>query len=67
MREYREIETLTPDPAIVAGPMSAFVYIESAIDVNSSGADDPAAMKVAPATLGERCNLSEMTSSESTK
>ena len=35
--------------------------------MNSSGADDPAAMKVAPATSSERSKTSEMASRDGTK
>ena len=38
-----------------------------ATEVKSSGADDPAAMKVAPATSSERFNFSEITSKDGTK
>lgn len=38
-----------------------------ATEVNSSGAEDPAAMKVAPATSSLRSSLSEIASSEGTK
>ena len=37
------------------------------VDVKSSGADDPAAMNVAPATSSERFNLSQMSSSDGVK
>ena len=36
-------------------------------DVNSSGADEPAAMNVAPATSGESESSSQITSSDATK
>merc|ERR1719454_2599465 len=36
-------------------------------EVKSSGADEPAAMKVAPATSAERPRLSQISSSEATK
>lgn len=36
-------------------------------EVNSSGAEDPAAMKVAPATSSLKSNLSEMASRDGTK
>ena len=36
-------------------------------EVKSSGAEEPAAMNVAPATSDERLSASEMSSSEDTK
>lgn len=41
--------------------------VTPATDVNSSGAEDPAAMKVAPATSSERSSFSEIASSDGTK
>ena len=38
-----------------------------ATEVNSSGADEPAAIKVAPATSSDRSSFSEMASKEGTK
>ena len=38
-----------------------------ATDVNSSGADDPAAMNVAPATSSDKSSFSEIASSDGTK
>ena len=38
-----------------------------ATDVKSSGAEEPAAMKVAPATSSDRSSFSEMISREGTK
>ena len=40
--------TIVPMPMLLRGPKA------SATEVNSSGADDPAAMKVAPATSSDR-------------
>ena len=41
--------------------------VTPAIDVKSSGADEPAAMNVAPATSSDKSNFSLMASSEGTK
>ena len=53
-------------PTIVPTPTSLST-VTPAIDVNSSGADDPAAMKVAPATSSDNSNLSLITSNDGTK
>ena len=56
----------TADPTMVPTPTSVSNATPTT-EVNSSGADDPAAMKVAPATSSERWSFSEMASSEGTK
>ena len=53
-------------PTIVPTPTSVFCATP-ATDVNSSGAEDPAAIKVAPATSSDKFNFSEMISREGTK
>ena len=54
---------------MVATPSSFVAFSETRlmVDVKSSGADDPAAMNVAPATSSERFNLSQMSSSDGVK
>ena len=51
---------------MVPTPMSVCTATP-ATDVKSSGAEDPAAMNVAPATSSDRLSFSEMTSNEGTK
>ena len=46
----------TADPTIVPTPTSDS-FVAAANEVKSSGADDPAAIKVAPATSSERFNV----------
>ena len=41
--------------------------VAAASEVNNSGADDPAAMKVAPATSSDKSNFSEIASNDGTK
>ena len=53
-------------PTMVPTPTSLFTPTP-ATDVNSSGAEEPAAMNVALATSSDRSNLSEMASKEGTK
>ena len=53
-------------PTIVPTPTSLST-VTPAIEVNSSGADDPAAINVAPATSSDKSSFSLMTSSEGTK
>ena len=57
------------DPMTVPTPVSFFALALSRdmSEEKSSGAEDPAAMKVAPATSSERFSRSEMTSSDATK
>eukprot|EP00959_Pyramimonas_sp_CCMP1952_P253967 5305678-Pyramimonas_sp.AAC.1 len=59
----------TAEPTIVAMPMesSADGFISDIIEANSSGAEDPAAMNVAPATSSDRCRESDIFSSDGTK
>ena len=57
----------TADPTIVPRPMSLFVIKTPITEVNNSGAELPAAMKVAPATSECICNLSVICSREGTK
>ena len=57
----------TAEPTMVPMPTSFFTANTPMSDVNSSGADEPAAMKVAPATSGDRLSCSEISSSEATK
>lgn len=60
------IDSHLTHPTIVPTPTSLSVPTP-ATDVNSSGADDPAAMKVAPATSSLRSNRSVITSKDGTK
>ena len=53
-------------PTIVPTPTSVST-MTPATEVNNSGAELPAAMKVAPATSSESCSFSEMSSREGTK
>lgn len=53
-------------PTIVPTPTSLSA-VTPATDVNNSGAEDPAAIKVAPATSSERSSFSEIASSDGTK
>ncbi len=53
-------------PTMVPTPTSLSV-LTPATDVNSSGAEEPAAMKVAPATSSLKFSLSEMASRLGTK
>ena len=46
----------TADPTMVPTPTSDS-FVAAANEVKSSGADDPAAIKVAPATSSERFNV----------
>ena len=56
-------------PTMVATPSSfvAFDDTSDIVDVNSSGAEDPAAMNVAPATSSLRFNRAQITSSDGVK
>ena len=56
----------TAEPTMVPTPTS-LSKATPAMEVNSSGAEEPAAMNVAPATSSERFNSSEMTSNDGTK
>ena len=47
----------TADPTIVPIPMSDLATKTPIIEVNNSGAEEPAAIKVAPATSSERFNF----------
>lgn len=53
-------------PTIVPIPTSLST-VTPATEVNNSGAEEPAAMKVAPATSSERSNFSEIASKDGTK
>lgn len=53
-------------PTMVPTPTSVWTATP-ATEVKSSGADEPAAMKVAPATSSERRSFSEITSRDGTK
>ncbi len=53
-------------PTIVPMPTSVSTATP-ATEMKSSGADDPAAIKVAPATSSDRSNFSEMASRDGTK
>ena len=53
-------------PTMVPTPTS-LPTATPATEVNSSGADEPAAIKVAPATSSDRSSFSEMASKEGTK
>ena len=59
----------TAEPTMVPMPISLQVCVLSRdmSEEKSSGAEDPAAMKVAPATSSDRCSLSEMTPRDPTK
>ena len=54
--------TIVPDPIDSAPPLAS-----AAIAVNNSGALDPIAMSVAPATFGDKCSLLLAISKLSTK
>jgi hypothetical protein len=56
----------TADPTMVPKPMSEPVKVPMR-EVASSGADPPAAIRVAPAMSSLICQMSAMTSSEGTK
>ena len=51
---------MVPTPTSLCTPTPA-------TDVNNSGAEDPAAIKVAPATSSLKSSFSEMASNEGTK
>ena len=53
-------------PTIVPTPTSVS-WATPATDVNNSGADDPAAINVAPATSSDKLSFSEMISRDGTK
>ena len=53
-------------PTIVPIPTSLST-VTPATEVNNSGAEEPAAIKVAPATSSERSNFSEIASNDGTK
>ena len=53
-------------PTIVPTPTSVSTATP-ATEVKSSGAEEPAAIKVAPATSSDRCNFSDIASKEGTK
>ena len=53
-------------PTIVPIPTSLST-VTPATEANNSGAEEPAAMKVAPATSSERSSFSEIASSDGTK
>ena len=53
-------------PTIVPIPTSLWT-LTPATEMKSSGADEPAAMKVAPATSSERSSFSEIASRDGTK
>ncbi len=55
-----------PYPTIVPTPTSLST-VTPAIDVNNSGADDPAAINVAPATSSDKSNFSLIASNDGTK
>ena len=57
----------TADPTMVPIPTSENAMNTPITEVKSSGADPPAAMKVAPATSSLIPSFSMMTSSEGTK
>ena len=57
----------TADPTIVPNSTSLFTTSSPMKDVTSSGADPPAAIRVAPATSLPMLNASVMTSSAGTK
>ena len=57
----------TADPTIVPIPTSLNAMKTPIMDVNNSGADPPAAMKVAPATSSETPKNSIIASNEGTK
>ena len=56
----------TAEPTIVPKPTADCVNVPMS-EVKSSGAEPPAAMKVAPATSGDTCSVSTSTSSAGTK
>lgn len=56
----------TAEPTMVPTPTS-LPKVTPRMDVNSSGAEDPAAMNVAPATSSDNSSFSEMTSRDGTK
>lgn len=64
--QYCILSESYPYPTIVPTPTSLST-VTPAIEVNSSGAEDPAAIKVAPATSSDRSSLSLMTSNDGTK
>ena len=59
----------TAEPTMVPMPISLQVCVlrRDMSEEKSSGAEEPAAMKVAPATSSESCSLSEITSRDPTK
>lgn len=57
----------TAEPTMVPMPTSSYEMNTPMMLVNSSGADPPAAMKVAPATSSEMPAFSVMTSKDGTK
>ena len=57
----------TAEPTIVPMPTSFCTANTPISDVKSSGADEPAAMNVAPATSGESLSSSMISSSDGTK
>ena len=60
------MEVVSPYPTIVPTPTSLST-VTPATDVKSSGAEEPAAMKVAPATSSDSSSFSEIASSDGTK
>ena len=60
------ISASSPHPTMVPIPTSLSTPTP-ATEVNSSGAEDPAAMKVAPATSSLKSSFSEIASREGTK
>lgn len=66
MHGYRAALCEISYPTIVPIPTSLST-VTPATEVNNSGAEEPAAMKVAPATSSERSNFSEIASNDGTK
>jgi hypothetical protein len=56
-------------PTIVPTPIDddAFAFTNDINELASSGADDPAAMNVAPATSSDKPNASDIASNDATK
>ena len=62
----RALEKLARDLCASSGH-PALLLTRDIVDVKSSGAEEPAAMNVAPATSSDNCSASLMASSDGTK
>ena len=65
-RNTKLVKYSTTYPTMVPTPTSVSTATPATL-VKSSGAEDPAAMKVAPATSSDRCSFSEIASKDGTK